>query len=134
MKINKDIQFGDMVLRYILDEGNKSMGLTLIPAARLGEVVPWVDDLRERSIEAANLPGDGSAMPASVVDPLVHLKVMGEAYPGGFAQGRTMRGAGGLRYVSQHVDAELGGVVVRTRLAHKNGLAAIHDVRWLTGV
>ena len=127
------MHFGDMVARYVHDETSHSIGMTLIPSARRGDVVERCDDLRQRSAAVANLAIEGLAIPASSVDPLVHLKVMGDAYPGGFSQGRTMRGAGRLRYTGQQVDDGPDGTRVRTRLTHPSGLVATHEVRWVAG-
>jgi alpha-galactosidase len=133
MKTTTDIECGDMVLRYVRDDALQSAGMTLIPSARLGDVVPHEDNLCARSVEAANVAVNKSPIPAAVIDPMVHLKVMGEAYPGGFSQGRTMRGAGALREAGQHVHTDSKGKVVRTFFSHKSGLAATHEVQWLAG-
>ena len=133
MRTINDYVLNDMVLRYVRDEACGNIGMSLIPMARLGEVAERQEDLRTRSVEVANLPDDGAPFPASVIDPLVHVKVMGEEYPGGFAQGRTLRGADGLRFVSQDLDEGGEGLIVRTRLAHAGGLEAVHEVRWNTG-
>jgi alpha-galactosidase len=133
MRTIKDHVFQDMVLRYVRDDVDASMGMVLIPSDRLGNVVGRQEDLRQRSVEVANLPDDGVPFPASVVDPLVHVKVLAEDYPGGFAQGRTLRGAGGLRFVSQTAEDRADVRFVRTRFVHDCGLEAMHEVQWSVG-
>jgi alpha-galactosidase len=64
LELIKEIAFGDMALRYE-SSPNCPIGLNMLPLGR----------------SLANVP----------LDSLVHLKLAGDAYPGWFSQGRTMR-------------------------------------------
>lgn len=78
MKMWKDYSFGDMLARYVKDEQSGQLGLVLVPAA-------LVSQIREKIYN---------------VDPLVQLKFIGDAYPGGFAHGHSMRNSGTMKALS----------------------------------
>ncbi|GIP49657.1 hypothetical protein J53TS2_32480 [Paenibacillus sp. J53TS2] len=64
-----DHTFDDMIARYVKDEPTGQMGLILLPKSTVSQVCPK----------------------KFKVDPLVQLKFIGDAYPGGFAHGHSMR-------------------------------------------
>ncbi|RRJ65591.1 alpha-galactosidase [Paenibacillus oralis] len=72
MEINKDYRFGDMIARYVKDGQTGQPGLVLLPESMVSHVC-------EKKYKA---------------DPLVQLKFIGDAYPGGFAHGHSMRNSG----------------------------------------
>ncbi|MDU0329628.1 alpha-galactosidase [Paenibacillus sp. 3LSP] len=77
--ILKDHTFGDMIARYVKDEHTEQVGLMLLPQTTVSQVRPK----------------------KFKIDPLVQLKFVGDAYPGAFAHGHSMRGSGtidGLKF------------------------------------
>ncbi|MES2438025.1 MAG: glycoside hydrolase family 36 protein [Verrucomicrobiota bacterium] len=122
--------FGDTLVRYPYDPATGIVGLELIPAALAGETVPARESLRgEPFIDV--LPGD-EPWPARPVESLLQLKLVGDSYPGAFAQGHTMRNSGSVaafRYDSQEVTD--GGIV--TRLSRPDGCRAVHMLSWVPG-
>lgn len=132
-------RLGDMIVRYQRAvDGSGPPGLVLFPAARADAVVTPREHLDAPSI--TSLPSSWLPMRAWEVDPLVHLHVRGDPWPGAFSQGRTLRGSPSndrLRFVSQQVRRERrtteiittlrdnGGLVVRHRLTHASGDAAV---------
>lgn len=69
MKPWKDYILGDMVARYVKDDRNNTIGLILLPVTMVSKVCNKND----------------------MVDSLVQIKLLGDAYPSGFAQGHSMR-------------------------------------------
>ena len=68
-------EIGDITARFPLDKTTGRIGLELCPTALLAKA-------------KAGTP--------AAIDPLAHLKIVGDAYGGGFAQGHTMRHAGSV--------------------------------------
>jgi alpha-galactosidase len=84
--------FGDTLVRYPLDRDTGMVGLELIPIDMVGETVTPRESLRgEAFIDV--LPGD-DPWPARPVESLLQLKLVGDSYPGAFAQGHTLRNSG----------------------------------------
>ncbi len=82
---------GDTMVRYLHDAASGAVTLQLVPAARLGA-------LAERRATLAGefyIDSGPEAVPppATVPDPLAHVKRVGDSYPGAFAQGHTLRSA-----------------------------------------
>jgi alpha-galactosidase len=130
MRTLSDIPFGDTTARYTTDAAGR-VGLILFPTALAGSLAERRTTLRgEPFIDA--LP-DPAPPPAIGVDSLVHLKIVGDPYPGAFAQGRTMRDAPTIdrfKFVAQ--DREPAAVV--TRLAAPDGLRLAHRLAWRDSV
>lgn len=124
----------DITVRFLLDKIPGRIGFDLIPTALLDRVqprrgglagLPYIDTMPE----AANPP-------AWVLDPLVHLKIVGDAYPAGYAHGHTMRGAAsnvGFRFDSQRVDNAAGKTAVLTTLRSVVGHVLEHRLSWHEG-
>ena len=127
-----DIALGDMTACFRLDAKGETVGLELIPARMLDQVAPRRELLDNPAI--TRLPPQWGPFRAWNVDPLVHVKLVGDECPGGFAQGRTMRGAGRLLFVGQEVREETGGAAgglrVLTTLRHPSGLELVHELAW----
>ncbi|MBR3494776.1 MAG: alpha-galactosidase [Clostridia bacterium] len=68
-KVLREAILGDMLLRYEQDTERGTVGMQLVPRA-----------LAERTVEKD-----------CAVEPLIQAKLVGDAYAGGYAQGRTMR-------------------------------------------
>ncbi len=121
---------GDLLVRYQAPADRpEAWGLSILPAALAGRAVEpreWLDAPAVR-----DLPAAWNQIRAWEVDPLVHVHVAGDAYPGGYAQGRTLRDSAttqGLA-VREHVREEHAGLtVLRTTLVAAGGLVCVHEV------
>ncbi len=121
---------GDTLVRYPLDSVSGMVGLELIPASLTGETVPARESLRGEAFMDV-LPGD-DPWPARPVESLLQLKLVGDSYPGAFAQGHTMRNSGSVaafRYESQEVREN----AIITRLSRADGCRAEHRLAWSSG-
>lgn len=126
---------GDAALHYFIDPAVGQVGLRFVPAARL-------DRIAVRRADLSGLPYIDSgpepvAPPASILDPLVHLKLVGDAYPGAFCQGHTMRCAptnNRFIYKSQHDGQDGNRSTVITTLVSTEGLRIEHRVSWTSGI
>ena len=124
---------GEMTVQYVFDSVGR-VGLQIIPTALLDRVVPRRDGLGGLSYIDA-MPGAGNP-PASVIDPLVHVKIVGDPYPGAFAQGQTLRSSPSVdrfQYADQTVRRDADFAVVTTTLIDDSGLRLEHDVSWHDG-
>lgn len=114
MGIWKDYHFGDMVARYVKDSQTGQLGLVLFPLSKIAEVC-------EKTYN---------------VDPLVQLKWVGDAYPGGFAHGHSMRGSATtdtLRFEEQsRIDNETFTEVVSVWRSREAGKIE-HHLLWYRG-
>lgn len=126
MKKSWDIPAGDMVVRFRQD--GEAVGMELLPAS-MGESVA---ERREFLTDPAvtRLPAKWGPFRAWNVDPLVHVKLMGEECPGGFAQGQTLRGCGRLSFVEQKVMHNGAAGNIKTLLRHPSGLELEHELTW----
>ncbi len=82
--------FGELVVQYVKNETGV-VGLRMLPASRLRDVLQHRETLLG-DVAVAGLP-TGDQLPAATLDPLVHVKIVGDASKGGFTQGITMRGS-----------------------------------------
>lgn len=80
---------GDTMILYRRDAQTGAIGLELIPASRAEDLVVGREFLTEH--EVVVLPAFVGRIRANPIDALVHLKLTGEPYAGGFAGGRTLR-------------------------------------------
>jgi alpha-galactosidase len=129
---------GDTCVRYVApDDRPAAWGLQLLPASRAAQAVPpreWLDSAAIRS-----LPATWNRIRAWGVDPLVHAHVTGDAYPDGFAHGRTLRDSATTRSfaVTAHAREDADGLARwRTMLRAASGLVCCHELTLdpLTGV
>ena len=126
--------FGDTAAVYQHDPADGHVGLLLVPAAMIEQMVPHRASLRGQP-EIDKLPG-GPELPAWRVDSLVQLKLVGDAYGGGFAQGRTLRNGAstlGLRFQGQQVVEDGDATTVVTTLAGPRGYTGEHRLTWRRG-
>lgn len=81
----------DTTLRYLHDPATGAVTLQLVPTSRLDQLAT------RRATLAGEFYIDSGPEPvpplATVPDPLVHVKRVGDSYPGAFAQGHTLRSA-----------------------------------------
>jgi alpha-galactosidase len=92
----------DTLVRYLHDPATGAVTLQLLPGSKLADLVERRATLAgEFYIDSGPEP---VPPPASVPDPLVHVKRVGDSYPGAFAQGHTLRSApanADFRFVDQ---------------------------------
>lgn len=131
MRIAAQYTFADTTVRYLADDRGQ-IGLLLFPSARRDTLAERRRDLSDDpAIEV--LPDDQKPASAAVVDPLVHVKLVGDPYPGAFAQGHTLRSSPSnerFRYEDQHVETNGDRTTIRTRLASEDGLRIEHRLGW----
>ncbi len=121
---------GDLLVRYSAPADNPgAWGLSILPAALRERTVAPRDLLDTPAVR--NLPAPWNETRAWEVDPLVHAHVAGDAYPGGFAQGRTLRNSATTQSltVREHTRSQRDGkTVLRTTLAATCGLVCVHEL------
>src|SRR5579862_191851 len=126
--------FSDTTVRFPHDPKTGRVGLELIPSALLGAV-------KARRPGLAGLPyidaiPDAGNPPASVIDSLVQVKILGDPYTGGFGQGHTMRNAPSLdtfKLESQREEREGNRTTVVTTLKSAAGYRMEHRLSWHDG-
>lgn len=132
--IHSSFTFGDTIARYVHEIDTGRIGLELFPAALAERLATRRDGIGHEPFIAA-MPGAGNP-PAWRVDPLAHVKIVGDAYPGGFAQGRTMRCSGSVdrfRFADQRTETDAGRTVIITTLAADDGCRIEHRLAWHAG-
>ena len=123
-------QFADTTARYLCDDSGV-VALELYPTSLSEKLVARRETLRGHP-EIDSIPG-GFAPPAAPLDPIAHVKIVGEPYPGAFAQGRTMRNAPSSRaflYAGQDQTHEGDRTTVTTRLKNPSGCRIEHRLSW----
>lgn len=125
-----DFEFGDLTVRYQTDPATGRVGLLMFPTELKAVLAERRETLKgERFIDV--LPGD-DPWPARVLDPIAQVKILGDAYSGGFATGHTMRNspsAEGFRLDGQR--SENG--VIYTTLRNDRGHRIEHRLSWREG-
>ncbi len=124
---------GDMLVTYRRDEATGQLGLELCPGDLAGGRVARRSTLAGQP-ETDRLPF-GHPFRAWHIEPLAQVHIRGDAYPGGFAQGRTMRNSAstrGFRFIDQQTRSERGVTTVITTLAAR-GLICEHRLSWRQG-
>lgn len=104
---------GPLTARYLQDGDTGAVELQLLPAG-----CPPPPDSRRRQ-----------------ADSLVQAYLTGDALPGGYSGGRTLRRSGtvaALRLEGQEVTRDTDGLCIETRLVHPKG-RFVHRLRWRTG-
>lgn len=105
---------GDIIARYVTDSETGHVGLSLIPLS----MVSCVSEKKYK------------------VDPLVQLKWMGDAYPGGFAHGHSMRNSktvGDLVFEEQVQSEKDGRLTVVSVFRSRNAGKIEHHLTWDPG-
>lgn len=114
-KVYSEFLLGDMKACYVQDEETGSMELVLLPADMDYKVA-----YREKPYP----------------DSLVQAKLVGDAYAGGYAGGRTMRqsaSVAALALEGQEKKRENGETVICTALSDERGYQYRHFLRWKEG-
>jgi alpha-galactosidase len=112
-QILSQFDLGDMTAAYITD--GQATGLLLVPQGMLGDV-DWDKEY--------------------AVDPLVQVKVVGDAFAGGISNGLSMRNSetvGKLRYTGQEAGIDGDVTTIATMFAATDGQAATHRLIYHAG-
>lgn len=128
--VQAEYTVGELCVRYLAPADRpQAWGLVLLPAALAGRAVApreWLEDAAVRK-----LPAPWDRIRAWEVDPLVHVHAAGDVYPGGYAQGRTLRNSAttqGLVVTAHTREDRAGRVVLHTELRGENGLLCRHEL------
>lgn len=122
---------GDIVARYVIDPVTRVVGLELLPISKQDDLAAPRNTLRgEDFIDV--LPGN-DPWPARPVESLIQFKLVGDPYPGAFAQGHTLRNSETHRrfgYSNQEVREDDGSKTITTTLTAADGCEASHHLVW----
>ena len=122
-------QFGDMLIEYLLATESQTVGLRMIPSSMVDQVATRREFLQ--SHETLLLPDSFPPMRAWQVEPLVQVKLTGDAVSGGFSQGITLRNSATLSslcYDGQEVLKSKDKTEVVTTLRSERGYACEHHL------
>jgi alpha-galactosidase len=125
---------GDTTIRYCTDKSSGRVGISLHPTSLASSLSARRQTLKGES-EIDQLPGS-PAIAAFNVDPLVHLKLVGDSYPGAFAQGRTMRNAPSIdrfKFHSHKKSRRKNRHSILTVLKSIGGQRIEHELSWHDG-
>ncbi|BCM94177.1 alpha-galactosidase AgaA [Abditibacteriota bacterium] len=125
--------YGDTTARFLLDEERGCVGLELFPSAMRDQLVVRRQTLLELPEDV--LPGIPNER-AWYIEPLAHVKIVGDWYGGAFSQGHTMRSElsdAAFRFASQRVEANGSQTIVITTLRSENGCRIEHRLAWHEG-
>src|SRR3712207_6566490 len=89
IEVLRPLSVGETTVRYLREIDTGRAAPELVPAAPAGRIAERRGGIGREPYTAA-IPDAGDP-PAWRVDPLAHVKIVGDPYPGAFAQGRTMR-------------------------------------------
>ncbi len=112
MTEQKRYVLGDMQCLYLIDRENGQTELAVLPA-----------DVKYDEIEREK----------PFADSLVQIHITGDAYPSGYAGGRTMRHSGsvsGFAWKEQKVTEDHAGTEICTVLEDKRGFLLEHHLQW----
>jgi len=113
----RTFEIADITAHFPLDEATGRIGLELRPTEM-------------RPVSKAGVPD------TQHIDPLTHLKIVGDPYSSGFAQGHTMRNASsvdGFKFSGQRIDKTGEKSTVVTSLADARGYRIEHRLTWHDG-
>jgi alpha-galactosidase len=126
----------DITVRYRRDIDSGRVSLDLFPTALASQIAERRTHLTADDPTAlGHLPGEWDP-PAYALDALAHVKIVGDAYTGGFGQGRTMRlSPSNDRFKFEKQDVATAGdkTTVVTVLASETGLVIEHRLSWHAG-
>ncbi len=117
-------RLGDLTARYRRDDRSGRVGLDFCPTVLEDALAPRPPDTGKEGA------------PAFAVDPLAHVKIVGDPYSGHFAQGRTMRIAPSIdrfRFREQSVGHDGPVTEILTTLVTGEGLRLEHRLCWRDG-
>ncbi len=126
-------QLGDMMAEYLLATESQTVGLRVLPVSMMDKLATHREFLQTHEIRL--LPNSMNPVRAWQVEPLVQLKLLGDATRG-FSQGITMRNSetlSSLCYAGQEVRREAKGIEIVTTLRSDRGYACDHHLRYQHG-
>ena len=129
-----DHSCADFTVRFPHDPVTGHVGLVLFPSALAGQIVPCRGGIGNEPYIAA-IPDAGNP-PARVIDPLAQVKIIGDPYPGAFAQGHTMRNspsAYSFGLAGQIKVSENAKTTIITTLKNASGCWIEHRFSWHDG-
>jgi alpha-galactosidase len=127
-------EIADTALRYVRETESGRVGIELYPTQLADARATRRGGIGHQPYIAA-MP-DAGDLPAWRVDPLVHVKLVGDAYPAAFAQGRTMRVSPSIdrfQYEAQEVMRDGDRTAIVTKLRSADDLAIEHRLSWHAG-
>ncbi|HEY3332821.1 MAG TPA: alpha-galactosidase [Capsulimonadaceae bacterium] len=129
-------QVSDITVRYQHDDSTGRVSVELLPTETIQSVPVHREKLRPSDpVAFRHLPTAWDPL-AVTLDPVAHVKIVGDEYTGGFGQGRTMRSApsnGRFKFDKQDVVTEGAKTTVITRLVSETGYAIEHHLSWHDG-
>ena len=108
-------KLGDMEAYYFLDEEQQVVEWMLLPE---GMKEPVWEDKKQN------------------IDPMIQLKLVGDAYASSYAGGSTMRQSEScykMKYDRQEKTENDEKVVIRTSCRDERGYEAVHNLVWIRG-
>lgn len=135
LSVLSEWEVANTTVRYLNDTATGAVTLQLVPTSRLADLVERRATLAgEFYIDSGPEP---VPPPASVPDPLVHVKRVGDSYPGAFAQGHTLRSAPAnsafLLEGQEHETHDDRHVVLTRLLDRTTGHRLEHRLSWHEG-
>lgn len=124
------VTLGDIEALYIREKETGRAGLILVPQNMKDQIAP-ARELLPPTVEIRNFLVP--QMPAGHVDSLVQIKCTRDGYPGGFAQGRTMRNSHTVKklvYEGQHVQKETDHTIITTTVGIEDRIECDHILTW----
>jgi alpha-galactosidase len=135
--IHREFRCGATTVIYVRDKSGDKLGLWLVPTKMRRQIVARRNCLSGVEVEGLPPPIDGSGFPAWGIESLMQVKVLSDAQPAGFSQGRTLRNSptvDKLKFTGQKVKQLKSGLRVRTTFKHTDGgWLAHHDLGWRQG-
>lgn len=130
IRVYSEFILGDMLIRYQAPENDPlALGLCILPQAMDRAVVKPREHLDGPAIR--HLPPRWLPARAWEVDPLIHVPLQHEPRPGGFSQGRSLRGgptSQEFRLSTQTCNRENGKTTITTTVVSRNGLVGVHEL------
>lgn len=124
----------DTTVRFERDDAAGRVGMLLYPTGMAGQLSLRRQGLR--GLPEIDAMPDAGDPPAIVLDPLAHVKIVGDPYPGAFAQGRTMRASPSsdrFRHERQDATRQDDRTMVCTTLRAADGCRIEHRLAWHDG-
>ncbi len=122
-----------VLIRYWTDAKRSALSLQLVPLDKLGAEVPHRANYAG-SAELEALPwGRATERCPTKPEPLVHAKLVGDAYPGMYLHGSSMKQAPALAqlvYSSPEFQQDGNRSTVLTRISHPRGWQLEHRLWW----
>ena len=135
VKQHSVFRFGDIAVRYLLNEDTRQIGLSMVPVSMEDRCVTRRETLGEAA-EIAHMGMDMGNIGAWGVDPLVHVCLEGDHGPSGWSAGMSMRNSSttsSLKMKTQETQSLESAQRVVTTLENESGVEVIHRLEWREG-